>query len=314
MCVFWSARVPFSKPWTAAFAAFVRTRQGLSHVRRARRKLTGRRPDGFAGSAPRAIPRRIWAYWDGGEDAAPPVVRACLASWRRHNPDWDLTVLDRDSAPARAGLPMGPDDIPVQSYADLLRLRLLAREGGVWVDATTFCLRPLDHWLPMLAQGGFFAFTWTPADRWFIWPNVPRRITNWFLASEPGGAVITAWEARALAYWQGRRTPHVYYWPHMMWDFMALTDRRFGRLAAAVPRIGCFGPHLVQDHVQTGRDAAKLRAMLAGGAVPFQKLRWNWSDAQLARAADLLPDLAGLSEPPAPAPRHPHTPSHTEPD
>ncbi|MGS4946668.1 capsular polysaccharide synthesis protein [Meridianimarinicoccus sp. RP-17] len=289
--------MPFSNLWTAGFAAFVRIRQGLSHGQRAWRKLTGRRPDGFAGSAPRAIPRRIWAYWDQGEAAAPPVVRACLASWRQHNPGWDLTVLDRDSAPALAGLPMDPGDIPVQSYADLLRLRLLAREGGVWVDATTFCLRPLDHWLPMLAQGGFFAFTWTPADRWFIWPNVPRRITNWFLASEPGGAVISAWDARARAYWQGRRTPHVYYWPHLMWDFMALTERRFGRMAAAVPRIGCFGPHLVHDHVQTGRDAGAVRAMLDGGAVPFQKLRWNWSDAQIARAQEVLPALAPVSGP-----------------
>lgn len=293
--------------WTVAFSAFVRVRQALSYASRARRKLTGRRPDGFAGSAPRAIPRRIWAYWDAGEGAAPPIVRACLASWRAQNPDWDLTVLDRHSAPALAELPMGPGDIAVQSYADLLRLRLLSRHGGVWVDATTFCLRPLDHWLPMLAQGGFFAFTWTPADRWFIWPNVPRRITNWFLASEPDGAVIAAWEARALAYWQGRRIPHVYYWPHLMWDFMALTDRRFGRLAAAVPRIGCFGPHLVHDHVRTGRDAAAVRAMLTGGAVPFQKLRWNWSDADLARAAEVLPELAARPEQPAPAPRLPHT-------
>jgi len=287
--------VPFSNLWIPAFAGFVRTREGLSYARRAWRKLTGRRPDGFDGSAPRAIPRRIWAYWDGGEDTAPVIVRACLASWRRHNPGWELTVLDRHSAPALADLSMGPDDIAVQSYADLLRLRLLARHGGVWVDATTFCLRPLDHWLPMLAQGGFFAFSWTAADRWFIWPNVPRRITNWFLASEPGGAVIAAWEARALAYWRGRRTPHVYYWPHMLWDFMALTDRRFGRLAAAVPRIGCFGPHLVHDHVQTGRDPDTVRAMLEGGAVPFQKLRWNWSAPALARAAEVLPDLADLA-------------------
>jgi hypothetical protein len=221
-------------------------------------------------------------------------VRACLASWRRHNPGWTLTVLDRDSAPALADMPTGPGDIPVQSYADLLRLRLLARHGGVWVDATTFCLRPLDHWLPMLAQGGFFAFTWTPADRWFIWPNVPRRITNWFLASEPRGAIVSAWEAGALAYWQGRRTPHVYYWPHMLWEFIALTDRRFARHAAAMPRIGCFSPHLVHDHVKTGRDPATVRAMLDSGAVPFQKLRWNWSAPALARAAQVLPDLADL--------------------
>jgi len=287
--------VPSRKPWIAAFVGFIRAGQAKSRAQRALLKLTGRRHDGVEGSAPRAIPRRIWIYWDQGEAAAPPLVRTCIASWRTQNPGWELRVLDRDSAPALARLPMAPGDIAVQAYADLLRLRLLRDSGGVWVDATTFCLRPLDHWLPVLAQGGFFAFTWTPADRWFIWPNVPRRITNWFLASEPGGTVVTAWEARSLLYWQDRQRAHVYYWPHLLWDFMALTERRFGRAARAVPRIGCFGPHLVHDHVQTGRDPAVVRAMLASGAVPLQKLRWDWSGTALARAQEVLPGLGAAA-------------------
>ena len=289
--------MPSFSLWTSAFAGFVRTRQALSYVQRARRKLTGRRLDGFEGSVPRAIPHTIWIYWDTGEASAPPLVQACIASWREKNPGWTVTVLDRDSAPGLSELPMAPGDIAVQSYADLLRLRLLTRFGGVWVDATTFCLRPLDHWLPMLAQSGFFAFTWTAADRWFIWPNVPRKITNWFLASEPGGAVITAWEARSLAYWKGRRVPHVYYWPHLMWDFMTLTNWKFRRGAAALPQIGCFGPHLVHDHVQNGSDPDRVRAALTGGAVPFQKLRWNWPAPDLARATEVLPELAEYATP-----------------
>jgi mannosyltransferase OCH1-like enzyme len=42
--------------------------------------------------------------------------------------------------------------------AALARLCLLRTHGGVWVDATVFCRRPLDEWLPEHAASGFFAF------------------------------------------------------------------------------------------------------------------------------------------------------------
>ncbi|MBL9059820.1 MAG: hypothetical protein JNK88_07335 [Mangrovicoccus sp.] len=196
----------------------------------------------------------------------------------------------------------------MQSYADLLRLRLLARHGGVWADGTVWCATPLDHWLPLVAQRGFFAFQWTDADAWMIWPNVRRRVTNWFLAATPRNRVIEGWEAQALAYWAGgRRKPHVYYWPHMLFEYLGLTDLGFRRAMAEVPGIGCYGPHLVHDHVEHGGDAAAIRALLDSGAAPVQKLRWNWPAEKLARAAKVIPALvpdvpAGSAPEPAAAP------------
>lgn len=283
--------------WIAGFVAMTRLRQGASLARRALRKaglLHGR--DGRAHALPRTVPRIVWIYWDKGEAEAPPLVRACIDSWRRQNPGWEVRVLDADTAPQAIDLPFAPAEVPVQSYADLLRLRLLAAHGGVWADATLWCVTPLDRWLPAVAQRGFFAFLWTEADAWMIWPNMRREVTNWFLAAEPGGAVISGWEAKALAYWAGgRRSPHVYYWPHMLFDWLRLTDRRFARAVAEMPRLGCFGPHLVHDHVLHGRDPEQVRALLASSAAPVQKLRWNWDGPALARAAEVLDGL----DPPA---------------
>jgi hypothetical protein len=35
---------------------------------------------------------------------------------------------------------------------------LLTETGGVWTDASTFCLHPLDRWPPECMVGGFFVF------------------------------------------------------------------------------------------------------------------------------------------------------------
>jgi hypothetical protein len=279
------------KPWIWLFTSVVGARMLPVAGRRAVKKLRGK-PNHLQRSAPRPIPKTIWIYWDRGEAEAPELVRHCIASWRERNPGWDVRVLDMTTAAQAVDMPQGPSDIPVQSYADLLRLRLLRRHGGVWVDATAYCIAPLDGWLPPLAQRGFFAFMWTRNDSWFIWPGMRRTLTNWFIASEPEGGIVSSWEAASFDYWQGRKTPHTYYWPHVMIDYLCLTNRTFRRLFADIPRIGCYGAHLVHDCVTHGHDPDDIAALLAIGATPVQKLRWNWSEER----AELAKQLLGIEE------------------
>lgn len=139
----------------------------------------------LAAYAPREIPKIIWTHWAQGEAAAPVVVRRGLDSWRRHNPGWDIRVLDNASADALVHWSDVPDFLPVRCFTNVAKLRLLRQFGGLWADATTVCHRPLDDWLPLQAASGFFVL-----DR----PGPGRLFDNWFIASEPGGTLITAWE------------------------------------------------------------------------------------------------------------------------
>ena len=60
---------------------------------------------------------------------------------------------------------------------------MLRQHGGVWADATSFCLRPLDDWLNAAYAAGFFAFRNPAKD---------RMMANWFIASEPDNALFVA--------------------------------------------------------------------------------------------------------------------------
>lgn len=87
----------------------------------------------------------IWVLWWQGEDAAPALVRRCISSIRRCAAGRRVVVLDRDtlfdhvslSAGVRSGIDAGK--VALVDVSEVARINLLARHGGLWLDATVFC-------------------------------------------------------------------------------------------------------------------------------------------------------------------------------
>ncbi len=125
-----------------------------------------------------SIPRIIWIMWYQGFDEAPEVVQKCLASWKKYNPTWKIISLDKNNLENNINLRDVVDihrkDISIQEVSNIVRINLLAKYGGVWVDATCFCCQSLDDWIDYYASSGFFAFNK---------PGRDRLLSNWFLAS-----------------------------------------------------------------------------------------------------------------------------------
>src|SRR5262249_7527187 len=143
------------------------------------------------------LPRTIWCLWLQGWANAPDLVKACAASWRRHNPGWDLRLVSADSLEAYLGAtarpPMAARNLPSEALSDVVRIELLHRFGGIWVDSTVYCLRPLDGWLDHAMPSGFFAFNRPMPD---------VALSSWFLAAERGSHVIDVWRRKAMEYWK----------------------------------------------------------------------------------------------------------------
>jgi len=124
------------------------------------------------------IPRKLWILWHQGIDNAPFVVKKCIESWRTKNPTWEITLLDGKNLSdyITLGIPNHQlKQLSITKQSNLIRLQLLDKYGGVWADATTLCLNPLDNWIDEYCQSGFFAFSNAGKD---------REMANWFLASE----------------------------------------------------------------------------------------------------------------------------------
>ena len=102
----------------------------------------------------------IYILWFQGLSQAPEIVQWCVHSWKKYNPDWTIIVLDYDNLHKYVDLRkvMYDKDIELCHLADIVRMILLRDHGGLWVDATSFCNKPLKDWfLPYMVEG-FFAF------------------------------------------------------------------------------------------------------------------------------------------------------------
>jgi hypothetical protein len=97
----------------------------------------------------------IWSFWEG---QPPDLVLRCFESIRIHNPSRPFIVINRATLPKfldpSADFPLfhgrrgTPDDFSkVQYLADWVRLKLLEKYGGVWLDASIICTSSVDNWI-----------------------------------------------------------------------------------------------------------------------------------------------------------------------
>jgi mannosyltransferase OCH1-like enzyme len=124
------------------------------------------------------IPRRVTQYWD--RQVPPKEVQAMMDSWKAQNPTWtykrfnDVNAWDylKDNA-SPAVLRAFESAAHPALRADLLRLAVLAFEGGVWGDADDRCVVPLD----LLPHHG--------AELWLVQESFGT-LGNNFIASRAG--------------------------------------------------------------------------------------------------------------------------------
>ncbi len=263
------------------------------------------------------VPRRIWILWKQGLDHMPPISRACIDTWATHNPGWDIKVLTGETlcdwADPLLCLPKAQAQPPCR-LSDLARLNLLARHGGVWVDATCYCMKPLDQWLPDYLGSGFFAF-----DR----PGRDRLMSSWFLASPPDGYIPrrmwdtlesyflgrnlsdTGWRRlarRALAKALNRSTrttslwfapplPQLgitpYYSFHYMFNRLTRTDPAFRDIWERTVKVSADGPHSLQFHGLGRPPSPQILADIEQRRVPVYKLDWKIDPAELTASSTL---------------------------
>ncbi len=207
----------------------------------------------------RILRRTIWTLWLQGRSLAPPVIQHCIASWEQRNPTWEVRVLDAATVGRYVDVGDAVDlehqAVTAASLSDIVRILLLREYGGVWVDASLLCLRPLDDWLEPCTAEGFFAFS----D-----PGPDRPVASWFLAAVEDDPLCVAWTDATADFWRGRVRSDDYFWFHHLFTSLLDTDRSFRDQWARVPKVdagvrtrssarGCTSRSTTSGHRRTGR-------------------------------------------------------------
>jgi hypothetical protein len=85
------------------------------------------------------LPKVIYCYWDKPDD----MVNAHINTWKRNIPqDWEINIITLKNLNKYVdeSFISRYKNLPAFRFSDFLRLYLLIKHGGVWIDTTTIIL------------------------------------------------------------------------------------------------------------------------------------------------------------------------------
>ena len=98
------------------------------------------------------IPKTIFTYWNDISTAT-EFHKRCWKALRELNPNWKFIILTDETLPANIDFPNNYNKLIVQHKADFLRLWLLHKRGGIWVDASILFRKPIDELYDLTYDG-----------------------------------------------------------------------------------------------------------------------------------------------------------------
>ena len=207
-------------------------------------------------------PKTIWFCWLQGIEQAPEIVRACYNSLKQLT-GYRLVVIDNTNWREYVELPgyivekWEKGRIPAAMFSDLMRVELLIKYGGTWIDSTVLCtgfdekgsLREkseenltknllnsehatdsknyiLNSQLKKYMDAPLFLFQYT--KEW----SVPVSISNWFITACRNNEVLRVLREMLYAYWRDYDCVMDYYIFHL---FFAMISKEYPEQMAAMP-------------------------------------------------------------------------------
>jgi len=150
-----------------------------------------------------SIPKKIYTFWDKKD--LPPVIHNCIQTWRFLNPDYEIVVLNSENVRKYAPevrfdkLKHGKESLA--RFSDYVRLAVLSKHGGIWLDASIICIQSFDVWFDSWREKhrsrdieffGFYNEQFTTKKKYPV-------IESWAFACVKGSKFVKAWTKEFMA-------------------------------------------------------------------------------------------------------------------
>jgi hypothetical protein len=149
----------------------------------------------------------IWTYWNTCDpsidskrcnksdalNGIPIFIQKCMKNWKNFNPEYTIILITPDNLSEY----INPADLPgnfyqliTQKQADWIRLYVIMKYGGTWLDSSIILTSPLRKWMNTIkkdynSNGLLFYMKCQSIDTF--------QVENWFINSSPMDPFIVAW-------------------------------------------------------------------------------------------------------------------------
>lgn len=153
-------------------------------------------------SLPKKHSNKVWVSWMQGIENAPTLVQRCYRSLQENLKDREIILITSENLRDYTDMPSWIMEkyekglITHTHFSDLLRLELLCKHGGTWIDSTVFC------------SGGDIPSYMLDSDL-FMFQNLKPgadgstlNISSWFMTACANNKVLMAVRELLWEYWK----------------------------------------------------------------------------------------------------------------
>ena len=184
------------------------------------------------------IPKIVWMYWGSGWETAPYVVKCCANAAKHYAPDWNIVYLTDENVGDYLVVPEKLYSYPVQILADWIRIALLEKYGGAWIDATAFLNTDLTSFIEQYSHDFLCPFRW----------EVKSSMSNWFLVAQENSYIAKTFKQhyenmifsdefliQNKPYFQNWKKSPDYYCFHKLFEKVMKQNNEFNSLVKDMP-------------------------------------------------------------------------------
>ncbi|WP_304129940.1 capsular polysaccharide synthesis protein [Phocaeicola plebeius] len=133
----------------------------------------------------------IWVCWWQGKELMPEVTKICYETISKHSCHHPVILIDKTNFQNYVDIPgcilekVKNGHITITHLSDIIRLCLLSKYGGIWIDSTIYLNQDIDAFIPI--ETPFYSYKHFPQDY-----NIVRgKWSGYFIASGKNNFLIS---------------------------------------------------------------------------------------------------------------------------
>lgn len=188
------------------------------------------------------MPKIIWWCWLQGIDNIPELSSVCLKSLKRQLPEYKIVLITLDNLKDYVKLPkiiyakFNAGWISGAHFSDVIRLALLAKYGGIWIDSTVYCTDAKT--VKIIENSDMFMYQNLMSSN----SNVIR-MSNWLMATKKGNPFFKEASQLLNDYYVTNSYTEDYFICHLI---LTMLSNKYSEIWNGMEIINNTDPHMLQ--------------------------------------------------------------------
>lgn len=219
----------------------------------------------------------VWICWFQGMEQAPALVQKCFQSVKDNLADHDVVLITSENMEDYVQFPdfimekWKNGQITPTHMTDLLRLELLIRYGGMWLDATVFCTEKQENIPDYYFDSDLFLYQFLKPGR----DGHAQLTSSWLISAKSNNKILMAVQHLCYEYWKEHGEMIDYFLLH---DFISIVLEFYPEdWKKIIPRDNA-APHVLLLRLFDQYDVHMWEAIRQ--QTPFHKLTYKFKEDQ----------------------------------